>query len=101
MCDDVADVLVVNVASHIWGEGGPQVLHLRERERGELYLQNGDVYIDQEGEQAGVMRPETDYFPKTASCEVFYFFYTAALSFYNFLNLLKNNVSFLSIYSYS
>lgn len=30
VCDDVADVLVVYVASHIWGEGGPQVLHLRE-----------------------------------------------------------------------
>lgn len=32
VCDDVADVLVVNVSSHIWGEGGPQVLHLRERD---------------------------------------------------------------------
>lgn len=28
VCDDVADVLVVNIASHIWGEGGPQILHL-------------------------------------------------------------------------
>ena len=30
--DDVADVLVVDVAGHIWGEGGPKVGHL-ERER--------------------------------------------------------------------
>lgn len=29
VCDDVADVLVVNIASHIWGEGGPQILHLK------------------------------------------------------------------------
>ena len=28
MCDDVADVLVVYVASNIWGEGGPHVLDL-------------------------------------------------------------------------
>merc|ERR1712112_133723 len=28
VCDDIADVLVVYVASNIWGEGGPQVLHL-------------------------------------------------------------------------
>ena len=28
VCDDVADVLVVHIASHIWGEGSPQVLHL-------------------------------------------------------------------------
>lgn len=34
VCDDVADVLVVNVAGHIWREGGPQVLHLRETQRG-------------------------------------------------------------------
>jgi len=33
VCDDVADVLVVNIASHIWGEGGPQVLHLKEEEQ--------------------------------------------------------------------
>lgn len=33
VCDDVADVLVVDVAGHIWGEGGPQVLHLRDDER--------------------------------------------------------------------
>lgn len=30
VCDDVADVLVVYVAGHIWGEGGPHVLNLRE-----------------------------------------------------------------------
>lgn len=34
VCDDVADVLVVNIASHIWGEGGPQILHLKEKEVG-------------------------------------------------------------------
>lgn len=32
VCDDVADVLVVNVASHIRGESGPQVLHLEKGE---------------------------------------------------------------------
>ncbi len=30
VCDDIADVLVVYVASNIWGEGGPHVLDLRE-----------------------------------------------------------------------
>lgn len=33
VCDDVADVLVVYVASNIWGEGGPHVLDLREKRR--------------------------------------------------------------------
>lgn len=33
VCDDVADVLVVYVASNIWGEGGPHVLDLREKMR--------------------------------------------------------------------
>lgn len=31
VCDDVADVLVVYVASNIWGEGGPHILDLGER----------------------------------------------------------------------
>lgn len=30
VCDDVADVLVVYVASNIWGEGGPHILDLGE-----------------------------------------------------------------------
>lgn len=30
VCDDVADVLVVDIASHIWGEGGEQVLYLNK-----------------------------------------------------------------------
>lgn len=34
VCDDVADLLVVYVAGHIWGEGSPQVLHLRGGEGG-------------------------------------------------------------------
>ncbi len=33
VCDDVADVLVVNIASNIWGEGGPQILHLMDEEQ--------------------------------------------------------------------
>ncbi len=33
VCDDVADVLVVNIASNIWGEGGPQILHLMDKEQ--------------------------------------------------------------------
>lgn len=33
VCDDVADVLVVYVASNIWGEGGPHILDLREKRR--------------------------------------------------------------------
>lgn len=33
VCDDVADVLVVNIASHIWREGGKQILHLKEEEQ--------------------------------------------------------------------
>lgn len=33
VCDDVADVLVVYVASNIWGEGGPHVLDLRGKRR--------------------------------------------------------------------
>merc|ERR1719244_1901264 len=36
VCDDIADVLVVNVAGHIWREGGPQehllCHHTRRRE---------------------------------------------------------------------
>lgn len=28
VCDDIADVLVVHVAAHIWGEGCPHVLDL-------------------------------------------------------------------------
>ena len=31
MCDDVADVLVVYVASHIGGESSPQVGHLESQ----------------------------------------------------------------------
>lgn len=30
MCDDIADVLVVYVASHIWREGSPKIFHLEE-----------------------------------------------------------------------
>ncbi len=30
MCDDIADVLVVYVASHIWREGSPKIFHLVE-----------------------------------------------------------------------
>lgn len=30
VCNDVADVLVVYVASHIWREGSPKVFHLEE-----------------------------------------------------------------------
>lgn len=33
VCDDVADVLVVHVATNIWGEGGPHILDLREKRR--------------------------------------------------------------------
>lgn len=33
VCDDVANVLVVNVASYIWREGVPHVLDLKEAER--------------------------------------------------------------------
>lgn len=33
VCDDVADVLVVNVASHIRGEGSPEVLHLQMKRK--------------------------------------------------------------------
>lgn len=33
VCDDVTDVLVVNIASNIWGEGGPQILHLMDEEQ--------------------------------------------------------------------
>ena len=31
VCDDVADVLVVHIASHIRGEGSPQVGHLQRK----------------------------------------------------------------------
>lgn len=33
VCDDIADVLVVYVASNIRGEGGPHVLNLREKSK--------------------------------------------------------------------
>lgn len=48
VCDDVADVLVVNVASHIWGEGGPQVLHLRERGGNYIYRMEMCILIKRE-----------------------------------------------------
>lgn len=38
VCNDVADVLVVNVASHIWGEGSPQVGHLRDKRKATLFI---------------------------------------------------------------
>lgn len=31
VCDDIADVLVVHIASHIRGEGSPQVGHLQRK----------------------------------------------------------------------
>jgi hypothetical protein len=38
VCDDIADLFIVNVASHIWGKGSPQIGHLRERKtEGEAY----------------------------------------------------------------
>lgn len=38
VCDDIADLFIVYVASHIWGKGSPQVGHLRERKtEGEAY----------------------------------------------------------------
>lgn len=36
VCDDIADVLVVHVASHIRGEGSPQVCHLQNRDYSDL-----------------------------------------------------------------
>lgn len=33
VCDDVADVLVVDIASYIWRESVPHVLDLPEREK--------------------------------------------------------------------
>lgn len=35
VCDDVANVFVVNVASYIWREGVPHVLDLQEEAEGE------------------------------------------------------------------
>lgn len=38
VCNDIADLFIVYVASHIWGKGSPQVGHLRERKtEGEAY----------------------------------------------------------------
>lgn len=39
VCDDVADVLVVNIASNIWGEGGPQILHLMDEEQQRIRIE--------------------------------------------------------------
>lgn len=59
VCDDVADVLVVNVAGHIWGEGGPQVLHLRETDRG-ITFASKSVYRES---TTGLIPLHSSYFP--------------------------------------